>query len=47
MKESIQTYFRLGILQWMSYPRQEGRRPSYLVISIEDQGEIKYEIKYL
>ena len=24
MKESIQTYFRLGILQWMSYPRQEG-----------------------
>lgn len=31
----------------LSYPRQEGRRPSYLVIFIENQGEIKYEIKYL
>ena len=23
MKESIKTYFRLGILQWMSYPRAD------------------------
>lgn len=31
----------------LSYPRQEGRKPSYLVISIDDKGEIDYEIKYL
>ncbi len=30
----------------LSYPRQEGRRPSYLVLEI-DGGEISYEIKYL
>ena len=31
----------------LSYPRQEGRRPSYLVLTLEDSGEIGYEIKYL
>jgi hypothetical protein len=31
----------------LSYPRQEGRRPSYIVLSIDDEGEINYEIKYL
>ena len=31
----------------LSYPRQEGRNPSYLVLFLEDDGSVKYEIKYL
>ena len=31
----------------LSYPRQEGRNPSYLVLFIDDDGQINYEIKYL
>ncbi len=31
----------------LSYPRQEGRRPSYLVLEIDDNSEISYEVKYL
>ncbi len=31
----------------LSYPRQEGRRPSYLILNIGDFGEITWEIKYL
>ena len=31
----------------LSYPRQEGRRPSYLVLTLFDDGGISYEIKYL
>ncbi|MCR5402613.1 MAG: metallophosphoesterase [Butyrivibrio sp.] len=31
----------------LSYPRQEGRRPSYLILTLSDGGEISYEIKYL
>ena len=31
----------------LSYPRQEGRRPSYLMLSIGDNGEISYEVKFL
>ena len=31
----------------LSYPRQEGRRPSYLVLYFDDDGEITYEIKYI
>ncbi len=31
----------------LSYPRQEGRKPSYLVLSIDDDGKLSYEIKYL
>ena len=30
----------------LSYPRQEGRRPSYLILNI-DGDDISYEIKYL
>jgi putative phosphoesterase len=31
----------------LSYPRQEGRKPSYLILTIDDEGELTYEIKYL
>lgn len=31
----------------LSYPRQEGRQPSYLVLNISDDGEIFSEIKYI
>ena len=31
----------------LSYPRQEGRRPSYLILNLENSGEIAWEIKYL
>jgi putative phosphoesterase len=31
----------------LSYPRQEGRKPSYLLINIDFDNMIKYEIKYL
>ena len=31
----------------LSYPRQEGRRPSYLILSISEDGELSYEVKYL
>lgn len=31
----------------LSYPRQEGKRPSYGILEIEDQEEPRYEIKYL
>ena len=31
----------------LSYPRQEGRRPSYLVLTMDENAEIQYEIKYL
>ncbi len=31
----------------LSYPRQEGRRPSYLVLNIDDSRQISYEIRYL
>ena len=31
----------------LSYPRQEGRKPSYLILNIGDDGELSYEIKYL
>ncbi len=31
----------------LSYPRQEGRRPSYIVLTTDDSGTINYEIKYL
>ena len=31
----------------LSYPRQEGRRPSYLVLDIDSEGTLSYEIKYL
>ncbi|MBR1669076.1 MAG: metallophosphoesterase [Butyrivibrio sp.] len=31
----------------LSYPRQEGRRPSYLILCIGDDRDISPEIKYL
>ena len=31
----------------LSYPRQEGRRPSYMILNLENSGEITWEIKYL
>ncbi len=31
----------------LSYPRQEGRKPSYLVLMVGDDGELSYELKYL
>jgi putative phosphoesterase len=31
----------------LSYPRQEGRRPSYIILTTDDGGIINYEIKYL
>lgn len=31
----------------LSYPRQEGRKPSYAVLSIENEGKFSCEIKFL
>ena len=31
----------------ISYPRQEGRQPSYMVRELEDDGEVRYQVKYL
>lgn len=30
----------------LSYPRQEGRRPTYVVMEIDDKGDISAEIRY-
>ena len=31
----------------LSYPRQEGRRPSYMIMTVEENGKIKYQQMYL
>lgn len=31
----------------LSYPRQEGKRPSYIVMDIDKKGEAHFEIDYL
>ena len=31
----------------LSYPRQEGKRPSYILMDIDDKGEAQFEIEYL
>ncbi len=31
----------------LTYPRQEGRRPSYIIMTIEDGKEAEFEIRYL
>ena len=31
----------------LSYPRQEGRRPSYILMELDNMGEAHYEICYL
>lgn len=31
----------------LSYPRQDGKRPSYIIMMVDDDGEVSFEIKYL
>lgn len=31
----------------LSYPRQDGKRPSYIVMEIDEEGELQFEIRYL
>ena len=31
----------------LSYPRQEGRRPSYLIMEVDERGEAHYTIHYI
>ena len=31
----------------VAYPRQEGRKPSYIIMKLEENGETDFEIKYL
>lgn len=31
----------------ISYPRQPGRRPSYIVMEIDEKGEAEFEVRYL
>lgn len=31
----------------LSYPRQEGRRPSYVILELDEKGELHFTIKYL
>ena len=31
----------------LSYPRQEGRRPSYIIMEIGDKGKLNFRIEYL
>ena len=31
----------------ISYPRQEGKRPSYILMDIDKKGMAHYEIEYL
>lgn len=31
----------------VSYPRQEGRRPSYIIMELDQNGEAHFEIEYL
>lgn len=31
----------------LSYPRQEGRRPSYILMEVSDSGEVQCFLKYL
>lgn len=31
----------------LTYPRQEGRKPSYIIMVLDEDGEAHYEIKYL
>lgn len=31
----------------LSYPRQEGRKPSYAVMDIDEEGKIEVEVRYL
>ncbi|MCM1024817.1 MAG: metallophosphoesterase [Roseburia sp.] len=31
----------------LSYPRQEGRRPSYIIMEIDGEGELHFTVEYL
>lgn len=31
----------------LSYPRQEGRKPSYMIMTIDDYGQANFSIKYV
>lgn len=31
----------------LTYPRQEGRRPSYMIMTIDEHGEAGFEIRYI
>ncbi len=31
----------------LSYPRQEGRRPSYILMEVEEEGEAEFWVEYL
>ena len=31
----------------LSYPRQEGRRPSYIMMEIDKEGEAQFEVKFV
>lgn len=31
----------------LTYPRQENRRPSYIVMTADDKGEVGFEVKFL
>ncbi|OUP01231.1 YfcE family phosphodiesterase, partial [Drancourtella sp. An210] len=31
----------------LTYPRQEGRLPSYIILEIDENGKISGEIKYI
>lgn len=31
----------------LSYPRQEGRRPSYIIMDVDEKGKAKYRITYI
>lgn len=31
----------------ISYPRQEGRRPSYIIMDVDEKGEASFELRYV
>lgn len=31
----------------LSYPRQEGRRPSYIIMELDEKNKLSFQIKYL
>ena len=31
----------------LSYPRQENRKPSYIIMEVDQRGEAKFELKYV
>lgn len=31
----------------LTYPRQEGRKPSYIIMEIDDEGEAHFELKFV